>query len=305
MYIEYWETFINSFSDYAGYLYDEISHPAWNNYFYWLIGISIFFFLLEWFFPWRKDQPKIRQDFWLDGFYMFFNFFLFSLVGYNAISNVFVFAFNDLLGSIGIKNFVAIEIDSWPVWGQLLTLFILRDFIHWNVHILLHRVPFLWEFHKVHHSVKQMGFAAHLRFHWMENIVYRAIEYIPLAMIGFGLQEFFLVHIVALSIGHFNHSNIRFSLGPFKYIFNNPQMHTWHHAKHWPERYRYGVNFGVSLSVWDFLFGTAFMTPDPENVKLGIIDEEEFPKSFWRQSIYGFKARKKSKNAIREEVHQE
>ncbi|MEX2232418.1 MAG: sterol desaturase family protein, partial [Cyclobacteriaceae bacterium] len=283
--MKYWETFISSFSDYAVYLYNAIRYPAWNNYFYWLIGISLFFFLLEWFYPWRKEQPKIRQDFWMDGFYMFFNFFIFSLIGYHAISNVFVIAFNDFLGSLGIQNLVAIEINSWPAWAQLLTLFVVRDFIHWNVHRLLHRVPFLWEFHKVHHSVKEMGFAAHLRFHWMENIVYRTIEYIPLAMIGFGLQEFFLVHIVALSIGHFNHSNIRFRLGPFKYIFNNPQMHTWHHAKHWPERYRHGVNFGISLSIWDFLFGTAFMTSNPEKVELGIVDEKDFPKSFWRQSL--------------------
>jgi sterol desaturase/sphingolipid hydroxylase (fatty acid hydroxylase superfamily) len=292
MIMKYWNTFINSFGDYASYLYHEIRYPSWHNYFYWLIGISLFFFLLEWFYPWRKDQPKIREDFWMDGFYMFFNFFLFSLIGYNAISNVFVAAFNDSLGAIGIKNLVAIEIGSWPIWAQLLTLFVVRDFIHWNVHRLLHRVPFLWEFHKVHHSVKQMGFAAHLRYHWMENIVYRTIEYIPLGMIGFGIQEFFLVHIVALSIGHFNHSNINIRLGPLKYLFNNPQMHTWHHARHWPERYRYGVNFGISLSIWDFLFGTAFLTSGSEKVELGIDDEKNFPKSFWRQSLYGFNSKR-------------
>lgn len=228
----------------------------------------------------------------MDGFYMFFNFFLFSLIGYNAISNVFVLAFNDFLRMLGLKNLVAIEIGSWATWAQLLTLFVVRDFIHWNVHRLLHRVPFLWEFHKVHHSVKQMGFAAHLRYHWMENIVYRTIEYIPLGMIGFGIQEFFLVHIVALGIGHFNHSNIRLRLGPLKYVFNNPQMHTWHHARHWPERYRYGVNFGISLSVWDFLFGTAFLTSDPEKIELGIDDEKDFPNTFWRQSLYGFNSKR-------------
>ena len=102
---------------------------------------------------------------------------------------------------------------SWPAWAQLLTLFVIRDFIHWNIHRLLHRVPFLWEFHKAHHSVKEMGFASHLRFHWMENVVCHTIEYIPLAMIGIGLQDFFLVHIIALSTGHFNHSNIRLGWG--------------------------------------------------------------------------------------------
>jgi AraC-like DNA-binding protein len=62
----------------------------------------------------------------------------------------------------------------------MLLLFLVRDFVQWNVHRLLHRAPRLWEFHKVHHSVQQMGFAAHLRYHFMENIVYRTLEYIPL-----------------------------------------------------------------------------------------------------------------------------
>ena len=53
-----------------------------------------------------------------------------------------------------------------------------------------------------------MGFAAHLRYHWMENIVYRTLEYIPLALLGIGLHDFFVIHIFTLAWGHYNHSNI-------------------------------------------------------------------------------------------------
>jgi sterol desaturase/sphingolipid hydroxylase (fatty acid hydroxylase superfamily) len=285
--MRYIELFIESFVNYAQYVGREIVNPHWGNYFYWLIFISIFFYCLELLMPWRKKQSSIRKDFWLDGFYMFFNFFIFSLVGFYAFSNVFVSLFNDFLAQFGISNLVAIEIDKWPFWAQLLTLFIARDFIHWNIHRLLHRVSFLWEFHKVHHSVEQMGFAAHLRFHWMETIVYRTIEYIPLAMIGFGLQEFLLVHLFALSIGHFNHSNISVPLGPLKYIFNNPQMHIWHHAKHMPRRY--GANFGISLSLWDYIFRTNYIPQDGRDEPLGFNDVEHFPGSFTKQITWGFK----------------
>lgn len=151
-----------------------------------------------------------------------------------------------------------------------------------------------------------MGFAAHLRYHWMENVVYRAIEYIPLAMIGFGIREFFLVHIVALSIGHFNHSNIRLRLGPLKYIFNNPQMHSWHHARYWPDRYPYGVNFGISLSFWDFVFGTAYVTGDAGKIELGISDEKHCPKSFWKQCLYGFSSKRQLPgNVVNEDAKNE
>ena len=52
----------------------------------------------------------------------------------------------------------------------------------------------------MHHSVEEMGFAAHLRYHWMENIVYRTLEYIPLALLGIGLYDFFIIHIYDCSM---------------------------------------------------------------------------------------------------------
>lgn len=330
--------FLEGYSSYAGYLWHEITHPTWHNYFYWLILVSVFFFALEWFTPWRKNQPKFRKDFWLDFFYMFFNFFLFSLIIYNAASNVVVDLFNNAVlavSNINLKE--ANPMRSWPMWAILLTGFIVRDFVQWWTHRLLHRVPFLWNFHKVHHSVEEMGFAAHLRYHWMENVVYRSIEYIPLALLGIGLHDFFVMHIFTLAIGHYNHSNISLDgkitgtalalligllivtpviqisyfnnsplhiklgflgimgmIGYFglsrivKYVFNSPEMHIWHHAAEWPDRYPYGINFGITLALWDYLFGTASIPHDGRDIKLGFPELEKFPKDFVNQEKYGF-----------------
>lgn len=292
---EYWNIAINSYYGYAEYLWKEITNPSWHNYFYWLLGLSSFFFIVELVSPWRKNQPKFRKDFWLDFFYMFFNFFLFSLIIYNALSNIVVNLFTDGLSAIGIENLVAFKVMSWPTWAHLVIGFILRDFIQWWTHRLLHRVPWLWEFHKVHHSVEQMGFAAHLRYHWMENVIYRTIEYIPLALIGIGLRDFFIIHLITLAIGHWNHSNIRLNIGFFKYIFNNPQMHIWHHAYELPKDHPYGVNYGISLSLWDYLFKTDYIPHDGRDIKLGFPNVEEFPHSFFKQVMYGFKKVKKEK----------
>jgi sterol desaturase/sphingolipid hydroxylase (fatty acid hydroxylase superfamily) len=290
---KYIDIIIKSYTDYGGYLFREITNPHWGNYFYWLIGISLFFFTWEWLASWNKSQGAFKKDFWLDIFYMFFNFFLFSLIGFYAVSNVFVEAFNSFLQNVfGIQNFIAIQVGMLPVVVQLLILFVIRDFIHFNVHRLLHRVPWMWEFHKVHHSARQLGFATHLRYHWMENVVYRTIEYIPLGMIGFGIQDFFFVHLIAVSIGHFNHSNIRVRLGAFKYIFNNPQMHKWHHVKNFPEHHRYGINFGISLSLWDYLFKTDYIPYDAENLELGYPGDEEMPKTFGKQALFGFRRKR-------------
>ena len=290
--MNYWQLIKMAYSDYANYLWKEISYPRWHNYFYWLLGISVFFLILEWIKPWRKKQARFRRDFWLDAFYMFFNFFLFSLIVFNAASYVVVHFFNDFFLSIGISNLVAFEVMSWPVWTHLLVGFVVGDFVKWWIHRLLHRVPFLWEFHKVHHSVKEMGFAAHLRYHWMETVVYRSIEYIPLALIGIGLRDFFVIHIFTLTIGHLNHSNFKLNLGLLKYIFNNPQMHIWHHAKALPKSRKYGVNFGLTLSIWDYLFRTDYIPESGRDVTLGFPRDEDFPESFTDQIAHGFRRSK-------------
>jgi sterol desaturase/sphingolipid hydroxylase (fatty acid hydroxylase superfamily) len=288
----YIDAITNGYLGYFNYLLNEILYPTWHNYFYWLVGLSMAVWGLEILFPWRKDQAVIRQDFWLDAFYLFFNFFLFSLIGYNAFSNVGVQAFTDFLALFGVRNLVAINVQALPVWAQLLTLFLVRDFVQWNVHRLLHHVPWMWEFHKVHHSVKQMGFAAHLRYHWMETIIYRTFEYIPLAMIGFGIQDFFLVHIFTLAIGHFNHANVNLPLGPLRYVFNSPQMHLWHHVDVLPEDRPEGINYGITLSIWDYLFKTAYQPYNGNHLKLGFSGMHEFPQTLLNQLLYPWKKNK-------------
>lgn len=341
--MKYWEVFVNGYKNYANYLWQEITNPSWHNYFYWLLLVSAFFFIIEWLAPWRKSQPRFRKDFWLDFFYMFFNFFLFSLIIYNAASDVIVNFFNSSIKTAtGFDLQASNPLNAAPLWAILIVGFVVRDFVQWWTHRLLHRVPALWEFHKVHHSVEQMGFAAHLRFHWMETIVYRTIEYIPLALLGIGLYDFFIIHIFTLAVGHYNHSNITVSgyvtggvlgalvgvviatssfelsllsnptlmvqlttilastgigallLGPvMKIIFNSPEMHIWHHAYEMPAEHRYGINFGLTLAIWDYVFRTAHIPHTGRDIRLGFDGIESFPPSFVEQSLHGFSKAKK------------
>ncbi len=284
--MQYLNQFISSLTGFWNWFLAEIQRPAWDNYYYWFIGISVIFFLVEVLNPWRKKQKILRQDFWLDLFYMFFNIILISMIGFNAASDVVAELFNDFLAwAFGIQNLVAISVASLPKWGQLLLMLVLADFVSYWIHRLLHRVPFLWEFHKVHHSVQEMGFAAHLRYHWMENVVYKTLQYIPLAMIGFGINDFLIIHIFNLAWGHFNHANTNISIGWLGYIFNSPRMHIWHHARHIPEG-KYGVNFGLTFSVWDYIFGTDYIPENGKDIPLGFEDVEDFPKDFITQQLH-------------------
>jgi len=292
---EYMEIFMQSFLGTADWTWNSITFqvPWYTNYFWGLIIISLAVWGLEIAFPWRKSQGLIRKDFWLDGFYMFFNFFVFAIV----ISGVYSLLEKALSESgISMESLTLMNLNGLKMVWQLLIFFVILDFVQWFTHVLLHRYPLLWQFHKVHHSVAEMGFAAHLRYHWMENIFYKPLKTLGVMLLGgFEPEQAYIVHFTAITIGHLNHANIKLTYGPLKYLFNNPVMHLWHHAYHLPEGHTHGINYGISLSLWDYIFRTASI-PNPEDgeIKLGFPGIEEFPQSFGKQFLHGFggKARK-------------
>lgn len=287
---KYLEIVKTSYSNYWNYIKQSVLMEVnWDNYFYGLIIISLVVWGLEALFPWRKNQSLFRKDFWLDTFYMFFNFFLLNLIVLIALSNSTELIFKDLLGFVGISvsNFQLIEINALPFTARILIFFIVVDFVQWWTHRLLHRFEFLWNFHKIHHSVKQMGFAAHLKYHWMEPVIYNSLRYIPLAIIGgFSAQDVAFVHFFNITIGHLNHANISWDYGFLKYIFNNPKMHIWHHSKELPEDRKHGVNFGLTLSLWDYVFKTNYIPHSGRDIEIGFAGDENFPKSFLKQELY-------------------
>lgn len=285
---KYLTAFTDSFVNMMNYTWKSILFevPWYSNFFWGLTAISLVVWLLEIAFPWRKDQKIIRRDFWLDSFYMYFNFFIFAIV----ISGIYEIL-GVLFGDIGItaKSLAIIDMSAWPMWAQLLLFFIILDFVQWFTHVLLHRYEVLWRFHKVHHSVKEMGFAAHLRYHWMENILYKPLKTFGVMILGgFEPEQAYIVHFVAIAIGHLNHANVKITWGPLKYIFNNPVMHLYHHVKALPENHRHGINFGISLSLWDYIFKTNYVPEDSGTIELGFPNDEKFPQGFFGQITYGF-----------------
>ena len=284
----YIKAFITAFKQSADWTWKSILFevPWFTNYFWGLIVISLVVWSIEILFPWRKNQAVFRKDFWLDAFYMFFNFFIFSI----AISG-FYKLLQIVFANFGItdKSFALINPTHWHTGIQLLVFFIVLDFVQWFTHTLLHRFSFLWKFHKVHHSVKEMGFAAHLRYHWMENILYKPLKtFAIMILFGFEPQQAYIVHFIAITIGHINHANIKITWGPFKYIFNNPVMHLYHHAYELPEG-KHGVNFGISLSLWDYIFKTNYIPEDSGTIEIGFLGDDSFPNDFISQSVSGFK----------------
>lgn len=250
--------------------------PFEQNYF-WMVTLATLFIMgLEVIFPWRKDQAFFRKDWGLDLLYLYGNVFLFAVLLegiYAALSNAI---------PIGLQVGFLSDLN-WPL--QLMVFFIVQDFLQWSTHRLLHANGFLWKFHQIHHSVEEMGVASHFRYHWMENVLYKPTKLATIALFaGVEPQLAVLVHMGTLLIGHLNHANLQLDWGPLRYVLNSPTLHLLHHSK--SHLAQGGVNFAISLSCWDHLFGTFAEPVDDGELELGLAGVEAVPSSMHKQLLY-------------------
>ena len=288
------EVIVQSYERYSKYISHSITHPfEKNNYLFFFLVATFIVWGLELIVPWRKEQRFFRKQFWQDAFYSLFNLILFNLIAFAALSNVTAELFEEFMGLFGSPLQDSLNMSKYH-WGiQIAVYFLLYDFIQWCIHNALHRIPFLWRFHQVHHSSKNMSVLVHFRFHFMEIVFYRIGLYIFLAyLFNFKLQYAFYMYAFATIVGHLNHANLGWDYGPLKYIFNNPKMHIWHHAKEMPGSHPKGMNFGLSLSIWDYIFRTAYIPHNGRDIELGFTNDEDYPKSWFGQIGRAFRIKR-------------
>lgn len=257
-----------------------------RGYFFWLLVVSALCLVLERIRPWRREQKLLRRQFAQDLFWLFFNGHYAGILVASLAAFLFSWAV-PAIDRVKSLNLLAAQ----PAWVQFLGFFLLKDFMEWGIHNLLHRVPWLWEFHKVHHSIEELDWIGNFRFHWMEIVVYQGLTYLPLIMLGVDGGVILVIAVAVTLVGHLNHSNLNLSWGPLRYVINSPRMHVWHHAHDWPSDRPAGMNFGIALSVWDWLFGTAYWpdeaaAPRQQPQRLGFAGMERFPRGLVGRFLY-------------------
>ena len=166
-------------------------------------------------------------------------------------------------------------------------LFVADDFMRWYTHYTFHRIPELWEFHKVHHSAEVLNFATAERHHPIETIVSGAALTVTYGLVNglfiglFGDQltvatvagaNVFLV-LANVCGGVLRHSPFWVSFGPAveRWVIS-PAMHQIHHSN---KVEHYDRNYGSSLSVWDRMAGSLHIPRGREIEGFGIGEETE------------------------------
>jgi sterol desaturase/sphingolipid hydroxylase (fatty acid hydroxylase superfamily) len=257
-------------------------------YLHWLVLTSVVFLAIERLCPSRRAQPALRPGFMRDIGFLALNGHLIGLWTAGLNGWVAIHA-TVVLRDLGVRVEHS-PVAAWPLAAQLIVLLLLSDFLQWCIHNLLHRVPWLWQFHKVHHSIRTMDWLGNWRFHWMEIVVYRSLQWLPLAALGASPQAALAVAVVSTLWGDFNHANVDAGLGRLGYVFNNPRMHLWHHDA--SDEGGVAKNFGIVFSLWDHLFATAHWPKDRAPGRLGYAGDVEMPGGLPGQLAWPLAARR-------------
>ncbi len=216
-----------------------------------------------------------------------------------------------------LKISFSYEVELWlinqlgyffPVSGSLMiilysfTLIIAYDFMTYLIHSLFHRIPVLWNFHKIHHSATVLNPVTQYRIHPVELLINNLGEFIAYGLIT-GLFMYMnhgfiepityyginIISIIFFSYGaSLRHSHIKLKYYTWiEHIFLSPFQHQIHHSI---EKKHYNKNFGSKLAIWDKIFNTLLTSKNVTRLSFGI---ENTPKSryntLWNVLIQPFK----------------
>jgi sterol desaturase/sphingolipid hydroxylase (fatty acid hydroxylase superfamily) len=234
-----------------------------NPWFYAVFGLVL---LLERLVPAKEGQGSLSKGFRYDLVWVVFKLgvYAWALPLYITLLR---FLYGRYLGFLTIDSVV-----HWPWLGRLVLALLFSDFLFYLSHVVRHKVEFLWYFHAVHHSQRELNFFTEYRVHPIDDVFIYTIGFIPLFMV----EPSFVTVVAIVWIRHWHtrmyHSNIRSNFGLLRYILVTPQSHRVHHSIELGHR---DTNFGLTFSLWDHLFGTQYRGYD-EYPDTGI-DDPDFP----------------------------
>jgi len=186
-----------------------------------------------------------------------------------AAANAFAIAWTDRHG-FGLFNWV----DAPPL-VSILTGILLLDLAAYGGHILKHKLPLLWRFHRVHHSDADMDVTTGFRFHPVEALI--SWVFLLPAVVLFGLPIASILIFAGLySLSALaQHANLAFPEWADRMVrvaFVSPGSHRIHHS---PQRERTDSNYGTLFSFWDRLFGTYKTPRHHAEMQFGLAEKQE------------------------------
>lgn len=213
---------------------------------------------------------------------------------------------NRLVAAVGITARLAAApaVAAWvtglmpgPILGEdqltplslALIVFLIGDFFLYFVHRSYHQIPSIWPLHAVHHSASVLTPVTTYRQHPVGTLVTAALNSVVFGVLfgviagAYGPHLTFaeiaganaFVFLANATMTNFQHSHIWISFGPvLERIFISPAQHQVHHSI---EPRHYNRNYGQTLAIWDWMFGTLYVIREKEEIRFGLTDDADAP----------------------------
>ncbi|MDL5050131.1 sterol desaturase family protein [Oscillatoria amoena NRMC-F 0135] len=173
--------------------------------------------------------------------------------------------------NVGILNWLGFN-NAWAV--SIVGILVLDYCAAYLPHVLMHKIPFMWRFHAVHHSDKAIDITTALRQHPFESIW--RVMFQVIAVVVFGIPLYVLTLYLTLTAlwAQIEHANIKIPswINRVQLLFVTPNMHKLHHSQWQKET---DTNYGNIFSIWDRVFHTYSERTNYDDIKYGL---ENFPK---------------------------
>ena len=179
-----------------------------------------------------------------------------------------------------------------------LSLTLVSDFCSYLLHFAMHKIPFLWEFHKTHHSATSLNPFTQYRLHPFELLlnnlknlfIVSTLTGVFFYFYGFQIHKSTIIgvnifHFLFLSFGaNLRHSSVKLKYFNFlEFFLISPYQHQIHHSN---KAEHFNKNMGSKLAIWDYLFGTLVRSKDVSKIQFGLGNNQKESNSF-RSNIFG------------------
>lgn len=247
-----------------------------------MLLMSLIYVPLERVWPQYPEQGTFRNEWTLDVVYFM-----------STHLPIQVLSFLVLLPATQATKYLGVPaLQQWivrlPWLLQFFLAVVVADLAEYFIHLALHKVPFLWRFHAVHHSSKALDWIAGSRSHFVDDTLVRAFILVPL-MFGFS-QSIILAYLIFVTLhATWTHCNFGPNAKWLEKFLVMPRYHHWHHTS---QKEGVDKNFAIHFPWIDRIFGTYYY-PDEWPEHYGLAGEEIAP-DFLRQTIDPFVRRNRS-----------
>lgn len=181
------------------------------------------------------------------------------------------------------------KVAAQPLVLQFFEILLCVDLISYWVHRAFHKVPWMWNFHAIHHSSLEMDWLAGSRSHLVDVLVNRTLGFVPIFVLGFSPAAIYAYLVFVSFHAVYIHANVRHRWPGLRWVIATPEFHHWHHTS---DEEGIDKNFAVFLAFIDVVFRTAHL-PDHWPKRYGTVKFQP-PESWLGQFAYPFRRKRET-----------